>query len=138
MRINDVMTAHLTTCPPSSMVTAAAKQMREEDIGDVLVVDEDGELLGIVTDRDVVVRVVAEGRDPESTPLGDVISGDPLTIDPEQEVEEAARLMRERGVRRLPVVSDGRPVGVVSLGDLAVERDPDSALAEISAKPGNT
>jgi CBS domain-containing protein len=137
MRINEAMTADTKTCAESATIADAAKRMRESDIGDVLVVDDEGALQGILTDRDIVLRVVADERDPESVTVGEVCSRDVTTLAPEADAEEAARMMRERGVRRLPVVSDGRPVGMVTLGDLAVERDPDSALADISAQPGN-
>jgi CBS domain-containing protein len=84
-----------------------------------------------------VVRILAEGRDPAATTLADISSHDLTTVSPEDSVEQAVQLMREKAIRRLPVVEDGRPVGIVSLGDLAVERDPDSALGEISAAPPN-
>ena len=106
MRINDVMTTDVKTCTASAMTADAAKRMREEGIGDVLVVENGGALKGILTDRDIVVRVVAEGRDPASVPVGEVCSSDLDTLSPDQDIEEAARIMRERGVRRLPVVSD--------------------------------
>jgi CBS domain-containing protein len=101
------------------------------------VVEEEGRAAGILTDRDIVVRAIAEGRDPGSTTVGEVCSSDLTTLTPDQSIDDAVRLMREHDVRRLPVVQDGRPVGIVSLGDLAVELDPDSALADISAAPPN-
>jgi CBS domain-containing protein len=106
--------------------------MAEADIGDVVVL-EDGQVTGIVTDRDIAVRAIAEGRDPESTSVGDVCTTSVETIDPSASVDDALRLMREHDIRRLPVVKNGRPVGILSLGDLAVEREPDSTLADISA-----
>ena len=110
--------------------------MRDEEVRGVLVI-QDGKLCGLLTDRDIVVRAVAEGRDPSKTQVGEVASTDVATLAPDQDVGEAIRLMREKHVRRLPVVEGGRPVGIVSLGDLAVERDPDSVLADISAAPPN-
>jgi CBS domain-containing protein len=112
--------------------------MRANDIGDVIVVDDNGKLTGIVTDRDIVVRVVAEGRDPRATRLGDIASRELTVLAPDDPVERAVELMRERAIRRLPVVEQGKPVGIVSIGDLALDRDPDSALADISAAPPNT
>jgi CBS domain-containing protein len=106
--------------------------MNEADIGDVVVVDN-GQVRCIVTDRDIVVRAIAEGRDPQSTSVGDVCTSDLETIEPSASIDDAVRRMREADVRRLPVVKDGRPVGILSLGDLAVEREPDSTLADISA-----
>ena len=108
--------------------------MKESDIGDVLVSD-DGKLCGVVTDRDIVVRGLAEGR--ASARLGDICSRELVTVPPDGEVDEAARLMSEHALRRLPVTDHGRPVGMVSIGDLAVEMDRDSVLADISAAPAN-
>ena len=134
--IREVMTHDPRTCDAGATLQDAAREMRDGDIGDVLVV-RDGALLGIVTDRDIVVRAVAEGRDPTSTRLEEVCTESVQTLTPDQTVEEAIRLMRENDIRRLPVVQDGRPAGIVSLGDLAVERDAQSALADISASAPN-
>jgi CBS domain-containing protein len=90
---------------------------------------------GIVTDRDIVIRGVAEGADPNTTRLGQVVSGDLTSVAPDDPVQRAIELMREKAVRRLPVLEGGKPVGVLSLGDLAVERDAQSALADISEEP---
>jgi len=105
--------------------------MRERDIGDVIVLEDD-RVVGILTDRDIVVRAVAEGRTPTETRVGDIGSRDPETLRPDDTVEDAVRIMREKAVRRIPVVENGRPIGIVSIGDLAVETDTDSALADIS------
>jgi CBS domain-containing protein len=91
----------------------------------------------LLTDRDIAIRVVAEGLDPKTTKVGDVASLGLTSLTPDDSVDQAVRLMRERAVRRLPIVEGGKPVGIVSLGDLAMERDPDSALADISAAPAN-
>ena len=96
------------------------------------------EVCGIVTDRDIVVRTVAETQDPTITTLADICSHRLLTVTPTDSVEEAVRLMRTHAIRRLPVVEGGQAVGIVSLGDLAVERDPGSALGKISGAPPNT
>jgi CBS domain-containing protein len=90
-----------------------------------------------LTDRDVVVRAVAEGRDPKSIKVGEIVSEDVATVTPDEPVDKVVSLMREKAIRRVPVVDGGRPVGVVSLGDLAVERDSKSALADISAAEPN-
>jgi CBS domain-containing protein len=134
--INEVMTHDPASVEPSATVLEAARLMRDLDIGDVLVV-ENGKLAGLITDRDIVVRVVADGRDPSSTSVGDVCTPNPKTVTPTQPASEAARFMRENDVRRLPVVQDGRPVGIVSIGDLAVALDEESALADISAASPN-
>jgi CBS domain-containing protein len=100
-------------------VSAAARAMKERGIGAVLVVT-DGRLEGLVTDRDIAVRVLAENRDPMTTPVGDIRSAELAVLGPDDDVEQAGRLIRERAVRRIPVVQDGKPVGMVSIGDLAL------------------
>ena len=134
--IRDVMTTHPIALPATSLVVDAARAMRDADIGDVIVI-EDGRICGIVTDRDITVRGVAEGRDIARLKLADVCSRVLTTVSPKDSVDDAVRLMRENAIRRLPVVEGGKPVGVVSLGDLAVTQDPHSALGNISAAPAN-
>jgi CBS domain-containing protein len=130
--VEEIMTRDPRTVNASDTIVDAARVMNEADIGDVIVVDGE-EIRCIVTDRDIVVRAIAEGRDPQSTSVSDVCTPSPETIEPEASVDDALRKMREADIRRLPVVQEGRPVGIVSLGDLAVEREPDSTLADISA-----
>ncbi|MET7455262.1 CBS domain-containing protein [Streptomyces sp. NPDC005574] len=133
--VSDIMTAAPVTVRPQASVREVARIMRDQDLGAVLVTDDD-RLRGLVTDRDLVVRSLAEGGDPERTTVADALSGDPVTVTPEDDLDHAVELMREHAVRRLPVVEDGRPVGIVALGDLAMERDPESALGDISvARP---
>ncbi len=132
--VQDVMTTDPVALDASEPVLEAAKRMKENDIGDVIVVDG-GQVCGVVTDRDIVVRVLAEARDPSQTRLGEVCSRDLATVSPGDDLTAAGDLMRERAIRRVPVVDNGRPVGIVSMGDLAIERDPDSALSHISAAP---
>ncbi|MEU1874509.1 CBS domain-containing protein [Streptomyces sp. NPDC019793] len=135
--VRDVMTGDPVTVEPLTSVTAVARLMRDRDLGAVLVTEGD-RLRGLVTDRDLVVRSVAEGGDPEQTTVAGACSDDMVTVRSEEELDHAVRLMREHAVRRLPVVDDGRPVGIVSLGDLAMERDPESALGDISvARPNH-
>jgi len=134
--VQDVMTPDPITLPLSASLIDAAKTMRDVGIGDVVVVDGD-EVLGIVTDRDIVVRGIADGLEPQSTTLLDICSRELTTVSPEDHVGTAVRLMRENAIRRLPVVARGRPVGIVTLGDLAVEQDRGSALADVSAAPPN-
>jgi CBS domain-containing protein len=136
--LRDVMTTNPETLPESTTVREAAETMRANDIGDVVIVDDNGAISGILTDRDIVVRVVAEGRDPRVTRIGDIGSRELTAASPDDPVDRAVQLMRERAIRRLPVVDKGKPVGIVSIGDLALDRDPDSALADISAAPPNT
>ena len=134
--VEEVMTVAPMVVQASAPVADAARIMREADVGAVIVLEEGG-VSGIVTDRDIAVRAVGEGRDPARTTVGEVCSRDLATVESSRPVEDAIGLMRERGLRRLPVVEEGRPVGIVSLGDLAVERDPESALADISAADPN-
>jgi CBS domain-containing protein len=134
--VRDVMTERPASVSSSDRIAEAARAMRDGDIGDVLVVD-DGQVIGIVTDRDIVVRVLAQDRDPSRTTVGEICSRDILTLAPDDAVETAIATMREHAVRRLPVVEDGQPVGIVSLGDLALERDPRSVLGEISGARAN-
>lgn len=135
-KIREVMTENPVTLALTTTLDDGARRMRDEAIGDVLVGDG-GELRGLVTDRDIVVRAVAEGRDVTTATLGDVCSADLVTIAPSDSVDDAVRLMTQHAVRRVPVVQDGQAIGIVALGDLAVEREPDSALGDISAANPN-
>ncbi len=135
--VKDVMSPQVVYLPAETTLDEAAREMREKDIGDV-VITEGASLAGVVTDRDIVVRAVADGRDPISTTLGDVASRDLVMIQEEASSHDAAQLMREQAIRRLLVCdNDRRLVGVLSLGDLAVRMDPDSALGQISSAPPN-
>jgi CBS domain-containing protein len=136
--IRDLMTEDPVRLSTGTTVVEAARAMRDRDVGAVLVMKSGDELCGLVTDRDIAMRAVAEGRDPNRTSLDEVCSHQVTTVRAEDSTDTAVRLMREHAVRRLPVVDEGgRPVGIVSLGDLAVEGDPDSALGEISAAEPN-
>ncbi|MEV0181723.1 CBS domain-containing protein [Streptomyces sp. NPDC050625] len=134
--VREIMTRDPVTVSEKTPLTDAARLMRENGIGDVIVAEGD-HLLGLVTDRDLVVRALADQRDPRLTVVGQVCSRDMVTCSSQDPVDEAIRLMREHTLRRLPVVDDDRLVGALSLGDLAVERDRDSALADISAARPN-
>src|SRR4051812_31242947 len=119
MKVSDVMTTEVETVQMNSTLEEVASIMKVEDVGAVPVVDEDDDLVGIITDRDIVVRCVAEGKDPAETNVEDVLSHELETIEPDADVEEAARVMSDRQIRRLPVCQDGELVGMVSIGDLA-------------------
>ena len=134
--VNQVMTQDPRSVSPSDTLTEAARHMRDGDTGAIIVVDG-GEVTGIVTDRDIVVRAIADGRDPGSTKVSDVATASTITVTPDQSAADAARLMREHDIRRLVVVHDGRPAGIVSIGDLAIELDEGSALADLSSAPPN-
>lgn len=135
--IEQVMTKNPLTVSTDDAVTRAAKVMRDANIGDVLVTRPDGSVCGIVTDRDLVMKVVAEGQDPNSVTAEDVCSHNIESVASGDPVDRAVKMMRDQAIRRLPVIDEGNLVGIVSLGDLAMERDPKSALADISEAPPN-
>jgi CBS domain-containing protein len=135
--IRDVMTPLPSTIQTTEPAAEASRRMRQLDVGSLVVVDESGAVAGVLTDRDIVVRALAEGRDPNTTTVQEICSKELSTISPDDSVDDAVRLMREKSVRRLPVVEGGRPVGIVSIGDLAVERDRSSVLGDISADVPN-
>jgi CBS domain-containing protein len=121
--IREVMTSNPRTIGADELVAEAAKLMRDEDVGLAPVVEGD-RLVGALTDRDIAIRVVAEGKDPASTPVREVASTDVVTVDPEQDLGEALNLMAQHQVRRIPVVEqDGRLVGVVAQADVARKAD---------------
>jgi CBS domain-containing protein len=131
-QVKDVMTSDPITVAAGDSVVVAARRMKEAAVGSMIVMDGD-RIHGIVTDRDIAIRVVAEGSDPAQTRVQEITSDNPVTLEPESSVDDAIRVMSDRAIRRLPVVEDGRPVGIVSLGDLAIDRDPGSVLGEISS-----
>lgn len=131
-RVRDLMTPDPATVPERTTVFEVAKIMRERDIGDVIVMTN-GDVYGIVTDRDIVIRTVADARHPAATRVGDICTKDVVSVSPDDAIEDAIDLMREKAIRRLVVLEDGKVVGVLSLGDLAVERDPRSLLGQLSA-----
>jgi CBS domain-containing protein len=135
-KVRDIMTPAPVCMAPADSVSAAARAMKEHGIGTVLVMD-DGQLRGLLTDRDITVRVLAESRDPGATAIAEICSTELVTLTPDDDVDEAVRLVNERAVRRIPVVEAGQPVGVVSIGDLALGGDEGSALADVSAAPPN-
>jgi CBS domain-containing protein len=134
--VEEIMTRDPRTVEIGDSLADAAREMRDGDIGNVIVTDG-GRVAGIVTDRDIVVRAIAEGRDPQSTTVGDVCTSGPRTLEAGDSVEAAAQAMGENSVRRLPVLRDGELVGVLSLGDLAQDRDAGQPLADISAASPN-
>lgn len=135
MKVRDIMTSDPSTLRPGSTLGEAATLMKQEDCGSLPVLEE-GKLVGIVTDRDIVVRAIAGGKDPKSCTVAEIMSADPITVEPETTVDEAQRIMSERQVRRLPVVEDGRLVGIVVIGQIA-QRDAEDVgetLKEVSEK----
>ena len=116
--VRDAMTSDVVTATPSQSLTEAAVLMKEKDIGSVPVVD-DGRVIGVLTDRDIVIRAVADGTDPHSVQVGDVTSRDLVSVRPDDDLDEVLKLMALHQVRRLPVVDEGRLVGVIAQADVA-------------------
>jgi CBS domain-containing protein len=137
--VRDVMTPTVRTVSPSQSLAEAAEVMKGEDVGSVPVVEE-GRLAGILTDRDIVMRAVAERRDPQAVKVDEVASRELVTVEPEQDLDEALALMARHQVRRLPVVEQGRLVGMLAQADVALEakeKNVGETVEEIS-KPTST
>lgn len=130
--IRDLMTKNPHTMKADDTVAKAAKVMHDKAIGDVLIEDA-GELCGIATDRDIVVRVVAQGKNPENVKLREMCTKKVVTAAPDTPVDKVMESMSMLAIRRIPVVDRGKPIGIVSLGDLAIARDRKSVLGTISA-----
>src|SRR5690554_529421 len=134
--VREVMTADPVHVPEEMNIMQVAEIMRDRDIGDVIVTNGSS-VVGIVTDRDLVVRGLASGNGVEALAVGSIATRDVHAVGPDDPVGTAVTLMAEQAIRRLPVVENGSLVGVVSIGDLAIERDLESALADISQAPPN-
>jgi CBS domain-containing protein len=135
--VRDAMSSNVRTARPDDWVSDAARAMKEEDVGSIPIVDGD-RLVAILTDRDIVVRTVAEGVDPSAIRVGEIASSDPVTVEPEQSLGDALELMALHQVRRLPVVEGERLVGMLAQADVALEakdKDAGEMLAEISEAP---
>ncbi|MFG1946904.1 CBS domain-containing protein [Nonomuraea sp. NPDC048826] len=129
--VADVMTTSPASIDGGQPVSAAAALMRDNDTG-AIIVNDHGRMSGIVTDRDITIRLVADDKGPD-TPVREACTPAVEVVCPDTSIDQAVQLMRQHAVRRLPVVEDGRAVGILSIGDLAMERDPNSALADISS-----
>ncbi len=125
MLVADIMTAYPEALGPDASVQKAAQLMRDHDFGVIPVVDELGQLVGIVTDRDIVIQAVAKGHGPE-TPLNECMTPHPDAIGKDMPIDRALHLMNTRQIRRVPVVENGRLIGMVSLGDVAKSQTPDA------------
>jgi CBS domain-containing protein len=134
--VRDVMTSDPVVVDAAASLTQAAELMRTHNIGDVLVMDN-GRIDGILTDRDIVVRAVADGQQPDALPCGACCTGHPQMVDADDSLNDAMELMRQHAVRRLPVVEGDELIGVVSIGDLALSDDHETPLADISAAAPN-
>ncbi|HEX3762314.1 MAG TPA: CBS domain-containing protein [Kofleriaceae bacterium] len=132
-QIQDIMTKQLHAVRSEVTLLEVARMMRDQRIGDVIVTHQDGKLCGIVTDRDIVVRADAAAKPLDKTRVGDICSGQVVQVAPTSTVDEVVQLMRQHAIRRVPVVRDGQAIGIVSIGDLARHKDPNSALAQISS-----
>lgn len=128
-KVRDIMSPAPVCMAATESVFAAARAMKDHGTGTVLVVSG-GRLSGLVTDRDITMLVLAQGGDPLTTPLSEMCTGEPAVLGPDDGVEQAAWLLRDRAVRRVPVLADGTPVGVVSVGDL-VAPVPESPLRPV-------
>jgi signal-transduction protein with cAMP-binding, CBS, and nucleotidyltransferase domain len=134
-KVRDVMTPGPIGVDYYQSIGEAARTMRDWGVGAVLVVSNES-LYGLVTDRDLVIRAVAEARAADES-VGPLSSANLIGVNADADADEAARLMREHAVRRLPVIEDGQVAGMVSMGDLALRDDPASALAELSRATAN-
>ena len=136
-QVRDLMNQKPIKVPSSSSLIDAARKMREADVG-AIVVEDDGKIRGLITDRDIAIRAVAQGRDPNTTRVVDICSTELTTLSPNDDLDRAIDMMRKKAIRRVPVVdASNQAVGILSLGDLAMERDPRSVLGQISAAPPN-
>ena len=136
--VRDVMTSEVETTTSRQPLHEAARQMKSGDFGSIPVVD-DGRLVGVLTDRDIVIRAVAEGMDSNTTNVGQIASTDPVTVEPSQSLGDALELMSAHQVRRLPVVEDGQLVGMLSQADIALEAKDEltgEVVQEISQPTG--
>lgn len=137
-KVREVMTASPVVLEQDTPLTEAARVMREHGIGDVLVALPGGGLYGLATDRDIVVRALADQRDPSGTAIGDICTSHVVAVSPDEDADNVVTLMREHGVRRIPVTEDGQVVGIVTMGDMAMDRDRRSVLSDISAAAPTT
>jgi len=136
VKVRDIMTRNVACLNPDSTVLEAAQLMQKHNVGSIPVCDESG-VVGIVTDRDIVVRNIAHGKDPRTTPVRDVMTSQVTTVGPDADLKAASATMSEKKIRRLPVVENNQLVGIISLGDVATSAMHDvevsSTLAEISS-----
>lgn len=133
--IRDIMSKDVVCVGRNATLAEAARYMRDRNVGDVIIQEDGGRIFGLLTDRDIVVRALADQR--FDAKCGDICTTDLITVSPDQPMEQAIQMMRDNAIRRLPVVENGKPVGFVSLGDLAMERDPQSVLGQVSSAPAN-
>lgn len=135
MKVRDIMSTHVQCATSATPLVEVANLMAQNDFGCVPVCDQD-KLIGMVTDRDIVVRAVAQGKNPTAVKAGEIMSKSPYTIAPDSDIHEASALMAKEQIRRLPVLENNKLVGMVALGDMAVENihvnEAGDALSDIS------
>lgn len=135
MKVKDIMTKDVAYINPDSTLVEAAQLMQKHNVGSIPVCDASG-VIGIVTDRDIIVRNIAHGKSPQSTPVRDVMTGQVTTATPEMEVDDITKIMAQKQIRRLPVVENNMIIGMVALGDVATDNrfnfEASEALTEIS------
>jgi len=136
MKVKDIMTRNVACLNPAATVLEAAQLMQKHNVGSIPVCDESG-VVGIVTDRDIVVRNIAHGKDPGQTPVRDVMTSQVIAVGPETDIRDVFGIMSQKKVRRLPVVENNQLVGIIALGDIATNAPQDveisSTLADISS-----
>ncbi len=120
MKVSDIMSTDVNWVDPSAKLTDIAKMMKDKDVGSIPVV-QNNMVKGIITDRDIVIRVISEGKDTNQITADQVMSADPVVIEQSEDIDKAADIMFEYQIKRLPVVKNDKLVGIISLGDLAVE-----------------
>lgn len=121
MKVRDIMTSDPQTAPPGSYIGDVARMMRDLNVGIIPVVNDQGNLLGVITDRDITIRVAAAGLNPFETSVQDFLSPNVVTVSPDDSVDKARQLMGDKQIRRLPVLDNGKLVGILSIGDIATK-----------------
>ena len=138
MKVKDICSCNTITVTPQDKISIAAQKMARHNVGALPVVDYSGKVLGMITDRDITVRVTAEGKDPQRYSVCDIMTNHISCVCMDADIESAAKIMGESKVRRLPVVDDGKVVGFISLGDISrtgkFNMEASEALTEISSK----
>jgi CBS domain-containing protein len=133
MHVRDIMSPNVTCCSPSANLVAVARMMVEQDCGEIPVCDEQGKPVGVVTDRDIVCRLVAKEKDPTALSAQDCMSAPVITVTPDMSIEDCARLMEQYQVRRLPVIAaDGACCAMIAQADLATKGPRDTSIEVVS------
>lgn len=133
---SDIMTENVEVLRPDDSLLTAAERFAQHDVGALPVCDEQERVRGIVTDRDIVVHGIAQGKDPRKTTVGEIVTPNPVTVNPDERVERIIDIMAEKQIRRIPVVEDGKLVGMISQADIAQSVPADQAgrmLSQISS-----